>query len=453
MTAKEQYDWDEIIANAKNVIESGAVRDFTELASKLGVPPGSLRTAWRRRGGLKQTNDLFKKNHSEAISESTEAEYGDNFIHIVCASKRIRTVDQAVREFKIDTNIWRVDKFKIKTSEGYRKDRSVEWDVEDGKTKHGKVRDSGKLLIAPMYHIQITLVRKTEEVRMKSAIADFIVDAKRHAPKYPILKYKRNSGLVYEVDMPDIHFGKLTWGDESGEDYDIKIARRIVLSTLEKLLSYAGHFGVNNILLPMGNDFFNVDNLENATTHGTPQQEDTRWKKTFSEGRRLAVDMIDMCLGVAPVNVMIIPGNHDEQRTFFLGEVLDAQYSKARHVMVDNGAKKRKYKHFGKILLGFTHGYYEKIQKLPLIMPIEAPEEWSKSTVREWHLGDKHHKKDLLHRTEDMDGVTIRLLRSLSATDVWHFDKGFIGTPRTAEGFLWNPQEGLTAQFQAGLTK
>lgn len=119
--------------------------------------------------------------------------------------------------------------------------------------------------------------------------------------------------------MPDIHFGKLTWREESGDDYDIKIAREIVTSTLERLLSYAEHFGVERILFPFGNDFFNVDNIDNTTTHGTPQQEDTRWRKTFREGKRLAVSMIDRCLSIAPVDVLVIPGNHDEQRSFFPG--------------------------------------------------------------------------------------------------------------------------------------
>lgn len=451
MAGKEAYDWDAILDNAQLLIDGGKAKNMSELAEQLNVRRATLQSAYARRRGIKNAEALFRRQSPEPLQETTEAEYGDNYINIVCASRRIRTVGEALKHFKVDLNVWRVDRFKVKTSEGYRKDRSVEWDVEDGKTKHGKVRDSGKLLIAPMYHVQVTLVRKVEEARARLAIEDFIADAKKQAPKYPTLKYKKTRGLVYEVDMPDIHFGKLTWREESGDDYDIKIAREIVTSTLERLLSYAEHFGVERILFPFGNDFFNVDNIDNTTTHGTPQQEDTRWRKTFREGKRLAVSMIDRCLSIAPVDVLVIPGNHDEQRSFFLGEVLDAQYSKAKHVTVDNGAKKRKYRHFGNVLLGFTHGYHEKIKKLPSIMPIEEPGAWAKSTHREWHLGDKHHKEDFLHRTNDLDGVTIRLLRSLSATDVWHFDKGYIGAPRSAEAFLWDPHDGLVAQFNAVL--
>lgn len=63
------------------------------------------------------------------------------------------------------------------------------------------------------------------------------------------------------------------------------------------------------------------------------------------------------------------------------------------------------------------------------------------------------NKKDLLYGAEDLNGVTIRLLRSLSATDAWHFDKGFVGTPRGAEAFLWDAEDGLAAQFHTTVRK
>ena len=84
---------------------------------------------------------------------------------------------------------------------------------------------------------------------------------------------------------------------------------------------------------------------------------------------------------------------------------------------------------------------------------IRVPFCWAASIHREFHLGDKHHKKDLLHRTEDIDGVTVRILRSLSGTDTWHFDKAYVGAPRSAEGFLWDKQDGIVAQFQSFLHK
>lgn len=421
-------------------------------AGEMGRTISAIRIRWDMLQRQDQTlKNKVPRKSPERDQETTEAEYGDDYINIVCASRRITTVQDALEHFKIDLSVWEVERYKVKTSEGYRKDRRVVWQVTDGQVVHGDVHDSGKLLIAPMFHVQVSLRRKKSEIRARQVIQDFIADAKKHAPRYPKLITSKPTGLWFEIDMPDIHFGKETWAEESGEHYNLSIARDIVLSSLDRLLSYAASFKAEYIILPMGNDFFNSNNKENTTSHGTPQQEDTRWTRTFREGRRLAVEMIDRCAAVAPVSVIMIAGNHDEERLFYLGEVLDAQYSKAKHVTVDNRAKKRKYVQFGNNLIGFTHGYHEKLAKLPSLMPIEEPLWWACSRNREWHLGDKHHKVDLLHRTEDVDGVTIRVLRSLSATDTWHFDKGYVGTPRSAEGFLWDKSDGVIAQFQAFL--
>jgi len=160
----------------------------------------------------------------------------------------------------------------------------------------------------------------------------------------------------------------LTWEEESGANYDIKIARKVVHAALDQLLDYAARYDVEKIVFPFGNDYFNVDNKLNTTTHGTPQQEDTRWQKTFRLGRLLAVEMIDKCSVLAPVDVLIIPGNHDEERSFYLGDALECWYHKNRNVMVNNKAMKRKYYPFGVNLIGFTHGYHEKYDKLPAMM-------------------------------------------------------------------------------------
>lgn len=386
--------------------------------------------------------------------ESAEAEIGRDFINIVVSSRRITTVDAAIKHFNINMDEWEIERQKVKTQEGYRKDRRVQWEVIDGKTTHGKVDDSGKMLVVPLFHIQVTLKRRVSEVRLRLALDDMLADAAKRVSKPPKRKYARlPKGLWYELDFPDIHFGKETLAEESGQDYNIAIAREIVLSTFDRLLGLAAPHSVERIILPVGNDFFNVDNKENTTTHGTPQQEDTRWQKTFREGRRLAEDMVARCLEVAPVEIIVVPGNHDEQRAFYLGEVLQARYSNDKNVRVDNSAKKRKYLHFGRNLIGFTHGYWEKPAKLPSLMPLEEPEKWAASTHREFHLGDKHHKIDLQHRAEDLEGVTIRYLRSLSATDTWHFDKAYVGAPRAADGFLWDKLDGIVAQFPATLRK
>jgi hypothetical protein len=81
-----------------------------------------------------------------------------------------------------------------------------------------------------------------------------------------------------------------------------------------------------------------------------------------------------MCVQVAPVDVLIVPGNHDRERMFYAGAALECWYHGSPNVLVDNGAQLRKYYSLGKNLIGFTHGSEEKFTMLPGIMAHEVPQ-------------------------------------------------------------------------------
>lgn len=390
------------------------------------------------------------KNAPGTGGDETSFEQSNDFINIICASKRVLSQDDIIKQFKVDMTIWEVDRFKVKTSEGYRKDRSVKWQVEDGKVLKGDVNDTGKMLVVPMYHIELRLIKKKDVAEAKTAIDELIADAKKFHPEYKTAKYKNLDGdYMYEIDLPDIHFGRLSWWEESGENYDLKLATNAIDDVLEKLISYSAQFHPQKILLPLGNDFFNADNEESTTTKGTPQQEDVRWQKTFKRGREVCVKMIDRCASVAPTDVLVIPGNHDRQRSFYLGDALACWYHDAPGVTINNESKARKYYRFGGNLIGFTHGSEEKLEKLPLVMAIEQPEAWAETKYREWHTGDKHYKKDTIYASNEGSGLMVRILRSLAVADAWTFNKGLVGALRSAESFLWHNKDGLIAQFTA----
>lgn len=364
----------------------------------------------------------------------------------------VKSPDKLLRAMNVDTRIWEVYKKQIGKSTAWRKDRKVEWEVSDGKVTHGSVEDSGKVKIIPIFTVKLWLRRKTSEIRLGGMLEDLKNGVRQFSltkSEFPKLRTPKD-GYMLEIEMPDLHIGKLTWGEESGEDSDIKIQIANAKSVAEELLSYAEKFPIEKILFPIGNDYYNVDNQFDTTTHGTPQQEDTRWRKTFRAGWQLAAEMINLCAQIAPVEVPIVGGNHDEERSFYLGEVLSGLYENTDRVSIDNSARLRKYVLYGKNLIGLTHGYHEKIKELKDIMAYEVPDLWAKSEFREWHTGDKHHKEDYVHKTHEFSsGVVVRVLRSLTTADAWHYNKGFVGALKASEAFMWDKEKGLLAQFTA----
>ena len=116
-------------------------------------------------------------------------------------------------------------------------------------------------------------------------------------------------------------------------------------------------------------------------------------------GRKLLIEAIDYLSNFAPVDVIVISGNHDFERMFYVGDTIDMYFSKSKYVTVDNSMKFRKYYKFGNVLLGYTHGGEEKEADLPLLMAQEVPILWSETKYREMHLGHLHHKKEIKYRS------------------------------------------------------
>lgn len=391
-----------------------------------------------------------KSNHSEFYNEKVTFKDGGYSAEFVIAFENpVTNIEQLRASGKIDETIWNIDRAEFGTSAGYRKDRKVEWEVSGGIVTHGKVEDSGKMLVVPLFTSRVWVSRKTAEIRNRSIVDTFIEEAKKHAPKYPKISYKKNKdGCLLELAMPDMQLGRLVADYETGKELSPKIQTTLAWKVAEKLIANASIYNIDRILFPIGNDFFNSNNSEMTTAHGTPQTDDARWHLTFKLGSQLIIKIVDVLSKIAPVDLLVIPGNHDEERIWYLGEYLEAWYNKNPNVTIDNRPQKRKYYSFGDVLLGITHGYYEKIQELGSLMAYEVPQLWAKSDYREWHLGDKHHKVDMIIKTKELEnGVVVRILRSVALPSVWEYDKGLVGSLKAGELFIWHPKEGLKAQF------
>jgi hypothetical protein len=269
---------------------------------------------------------------------------------------------------------------------------------------------------------------------------------------------KKEEGNILEVNLFDLHLGKLCWKGETGYDYDSHMAYDRFMYALKQLVHRATSEGFSKVIFPIGNDFFNSDTIWNETTAGTRQSEDSRWQKTFQKGTQLLVEGIDYMRGFADVHALIIPGNHDEQRSFFVGETLAAYYRKAPNVVIDNSPAPRKYMEFGNVLLGWTHGDKEKSESLRSLMAGEAKQAWGRTMYREFHCGHWHRK--LTKKTvtlakmplvDEELAMTVRHMGSLSGTDAWHFKHGYIGPTKSSQSLLWSPEHGLMAEYNVNI--
>lgn len=365
----------------------------------------------------------------------------------VYPANHIKTLDDLIRECKINLDEWKIVRHVAN-----------KWDVTSWRKGYPETWENFQVKASFEKIVEVHQAKKLHEI--------FSELIKNYQPPVTTAKFspKTNSSLkennLLEITLFDLHIGKLAWAGEVGENYDTKIAYARFIDAINNLLQRAQGFEFSRIVFPIGNDFFNSDNMHNTTTAGTPQDEDLRWQKTFQLGCELLIHAIGILktTGV-PIDILMIPGNHDWERNYYLGTVLDAWFRKDDQVTIDNGANPRKYYSFGDVLLGYTHGKEEKEMSLPMLMAIEKPELWGQSKFREWHLGHFHKKKNMnytvLDKTRTLNeenGVIVRYLSSLSGVEEWHFKKGYVGSYKAGEAFVWNDKAGMVAHLNFNFT-
>jgi hypothetical protein len=145
------------------------------------------------------TGTINKAYDSDNSSNQTSFEQTDNSIHIICSSPRMITQEDVIKQFNIDLEEWEIISFKVKTSEGYRKDRKVDWHVKEGSVVAGDVIDTGKMLVVPLYHVEVRLIKRKNITDAKAILDTLIEDAQKFAPVYPKIEYPENDGLFSKL--------------------------------------------------------------------------------------------------------------------------------------------------------------------------------------------------------------------------------------------------------------
>jgi predicted phosphodiesterase len=364
-----------------------------------------------------------KKTKTSSPEEVYEIQ--DDTYNISIKNTRIHTLPELLEYCKVDLSVWEVERFIVN-----------KWEMAS------KSVDGG-VDVTPLYQVKATLAKRKEIVDAKAEIDKIKAEFKKSAPVVRRYTPATESDNLLEINIPDSHFGKMAWGKETGDkNYDTPIAAAIFLRAVDSLVKRASGYNYSRVVFVVGNDLLNSDDELGRTTKGTFVSTDCRYQKTFSVVRKTITEAIETLRKVAPVEVIMVSGNHDNLGVWHLGDSLECIFENYADVHVNNDPTSRKYIRHGKVLLMFTHGDKGKRDDYPLLMATERSKDFGETLFREIHTGHIHQTK-----LQEFHGVRVRILPSLSPPDAWHSENGFIGQQRNAEAYVWNNQEGLIAQF------
>ncbi len=381
--------------NFRPRFEDDEKHDWTQIIGKL------------KKIGVKQALQLVT-GKANNLSKKTQTYSGDTW-QLEEEGTPIHTKEQLIEACKIDLDVWSIDSFSVST-----------WNQ--------KSKTEG---YSQLYSIRAKLSKKKT-----SSLDTFLKKLEKGLYKIPKCNIKppknRYDNHCAIINIYDAHLDKVTRATETGSFSDIGNNCRIFKEAFYRLLDKSGN--PKQIIFPIGNDLFNVNGTSNTTKRGTPQTTVLHHVDAFEIILDLMIKVIDRAAKKAPILIPMIAGNHDTDAIHQLGLVLSRIYRDVDHVTIDYSRMPRKYIQYGKNMFMFEHGDGLKLNNIALTMAQEQSKMWHETKYRYCYLGHLHHTKTYqFQRTQDDIGVEVRHLRAISPKDEWHFKKGYIGIPKSAE--------------------
>jgi len=265
--------------------------------------------------------------------------------------------------------------------------------------------------------------------------------AKKTAPAKIVSPTKSND-LLLEFPIADLHMGQLSWGKETGSDYDCTIARNLLVNGFRSIIEETPVVG--KIVISTLGDFYHADNKEGVTERsGNVLDTDSRFQKRVDEGIKALLECIEMAAKKAKeVDVIIVSGNHDMHSAVWLSRVIAARYHKSPQIKVHVEPTPRQYLVHGKVLLVYSHGHDIKSNKLASVIAAEKPKLWGESLFRYARVAHIHQRK-----VEEFPGLVVETIPTIVAPDAYAADHGFMSS-RALVSYIWHKEYGLRTKIE-----
>jgi len=245
-----------------------------------------------------------------------------------------------------------------------------------------------------------------------------------------------------EISISDYHLAKKTVDGDN--DVTTRALRYVTVaqSLIDKIEAC---YNINTVVFPISNDYFHTDNYQHQTTNGTPQDTIMDYSDEYEIGFAILVDTINILRKhSSTVQVVLVQGNHDRTKSFYLAHALNIFFKDAQDVEFIREHSVVKGLTLGNTFIGWHHGNC-KLEDLPLLFATHPKysHQFGDAIYREVHTGDKHH-----YMAKEVKGVRIQQMPSLSGVDRWHMDNNFVHSIRCALALVYDPTLGKICEFE-----
>lgn len=261
------------------------------------------------------------------------------------------------------------------------------------------------------------------------------------AEKLPRVKRSKaptrtNADLANCYVVTDYHLGMLAWAEETGADWDMKIAERLLVAWFAEAIRLAPSASIG-VLAQLG-DFLHWDGMDAVTPASKHVLDaDTRFQKLV----RVAIRAIRQVIGLLlekheHVHVIMAEGNHDPASSIWLREMLAAIYENEPRVYVEKSPDPYYCFEFGKTSVFFHHGHKRKPANVDDVFAAKFREVFGRTKHSYAHMGHMHHVE-----VKETPLMIVEQHRTLAAHDAYASRGGWM-SGRDAKAITYHREFG-----------
>ncbi|HAX8749196.1 TPA: winged helix-turn-helix domain-containing protein [Escherichia coli] len=350
----------------------------------------------------------------------------------------MKNIDIA-RKYGISDRVIRIRKAKL-AKKGVGHGRDVSHLVPDGY----KIKGTSSL-VDEFGNTKLQWVKTDTDAERQVELMKAVIEGMKSeiTPVAPVkaAMAKRDDKLLNLYTVSDFHLGMLAWADESGDDWDMKIAEDLFSRWFDAAFQKAPDAGTGVINL-LG-DLAHFDSLDAVTpASGHVLDADTRYQKLVRYMIRMVRRVVDMALVKhKTVRLLIVQGNHDESGMIWLAEMFSTLYDNEPRVFVDTSPDVYKMVQHGKTTLFFHHGHKARFDAIEPVMIAKFRKAFGESVYSYAHVGHLHHQKIIESRN-----MIVEQHRTLAAKDAYASRGGWM-SGRSANVITYSAEYGEVARL------
>jgi len=230
----------------------------------------------------------------------------------------------------------------------------------------------------------------------------------------------RHSDLCNLHVLTDYHIGMLSWGEETGEDWDIKKAEDLIVRWFKNAIERAPDASVG-VLGQIGDMTHSDGILPLTPASKNVLDTDSRFPLVVRTVIRIMNRVITMMRQKYDhVHVINVAGNHDESGAIWLREMLCTFYEDSDDVTVDPSPDLFYCYEWGNTSLFFHHGHKKKLTNVDDVFVNKFREVFGRTKYSYAHLGHFHHQA-----SKETNLMLVEQHRTMAAHDAYATTSGY----------------------------